>query len=418
MKTRTDLGKTKNSFLTLYNKGVKDFLEYLLSCECQLFQYLVDVLQNISSYTPELRDDYTYLMALNPLDLLKTHNADNLEDCLLLAYSLLDKTLPNLVKNLQQHHDAVKKRFTLLRQSINKKSEYKLQATVKPTNDKQIQAKLQETLACSVNNLSIILEKSQNLLDILEHTNQTDLSEISNAVIDLRNHSFATYESLDLICKLYGILANSSTNNQSQKRLSEVKQDGNVEPNFTIINCDDANEPLEENFELYIGDDDLTNDDSTTKYECERTDEYISLMLRELRQSLRQHQRFIDAKNRRGSDDDEEVVKKNSCVELRKSPPKFNLSVLKDSLEINDVSSTSSLDSDQRKDMPLHAPIPPPPPPPLPLPPSFQLDDLETESGQVNARSMLDNIKTLSSQRNVQEDVFGDSDVDSNSSDD
>ncbi|KAJ8930102.1 hypothetical protein NQ314_017147 [Rhamnusium bicolor] len=440
MKVRVDLGKTKEQeFQTLHNRSVAEFLD-TLSRNDSLFQFLIDNLKSISMYSDALFDDCQSLEDLKPMTILQAENVNNIENCLaltqkrqdlhvlfaskLLSYigiifhtktsnlgekdlnSLINERLPNIVRNLQEHHEFVKRHFVSLRQSVRKKTEYKLQA--RRASRKQIATRLQDSLVYSVNNLSVILEKSQNVLDRIENGDE----EIGNAIVDLKNHTFATYESLDILCKLYGILSNSTNDKQNDRKITNsVKADYILEEKFPTVNYDDSIEPLEEKFELYIGEENDAKECPTTNYDEEQSGAYLSLMLQELKQSLKQHQRFIDAKNKRGSEDDEEMDR-IPVVKLKKSPPKFNLKALRDECEQGDIPELPHLVDIGEPVVPLELPMPPPPPLP-----SFSLNNLEEETGRVNARSMLDNIIALSSQRNAQEDVFGDSDVESNCSD-
>lgn len=439
MTTRCDLGKKDKNPLALHGRNVEEFMDVFLRSSCNMLQFLVGNLKHFTIYCSELEEDFIIMEHLNCSNILSGGNLGNIEDCLtytqkiydinvllfskLLTYIgillnsqvlredncrvLLNETLPKIQIILQQHHDKTKKLFLTLRHSANRKTEIQLQSEV--GKRKQISSKLEATLISSVNNLSIIMEKSQNILDTLESGNEKNSKEISRALVDLKNHTFATYESLDLLCRLYGILSNSNIPPPQQAARKATKINTTSCETTPTVNYDDHTEPIDEKFELYIGVEESTNEAPVTQYE-DHSNAYLGLMLQELRQSLKQHERFIAAKNKRGDEDEAEIETQqgHSEKEKRQSPPKFNLNQLRNEPDVEKQDAT-----DETAKTEVVPNLPAPPPPPLP---SFRLDSLEEETGQVNARSMLENIRVLSGQRNVQEEVFGDSD-DSDASD-
>ncbi|KAJ8964614.1 hypothetical protein NQ317_013379 [Molorchus minor] len=257
IKIRTELGN--NSFW-LENRKLKEFFDFLLQNEYELLKILTSVLERITVFNRELLDDFKCLLLLNPLENIQTNGQNIVDDWLLiiqrvqdihvlftskfLSYIgiacssncsfeddlnlLLDKTLPDIVKYLHIHNYLIKKQFMILRQPILKNSEYSLQSRRKPWN-KRIVPKLRDTLICSVNNLSVIFEKSQNILDALENADDIEVNQFSDAIIDLRNHTFATYESLDLLCKLQGIVANSNSSNPARNKPPSLLRTDNLE---------------------------------------------------------------------------------------------------------------------------------------------------------------------------------------------
>ncbi|KAJ8920300.1 hypothetical protein NQ315_011961 [Exocentrus adspersus] len=426
MKTRRDVEKTKNEspLPFYYNKNVEEFMQAFSKNSSHVIEFLVHNLRSLSVYSAELQEDFKMLQELEFCDIFSDTDLGDTEKCLsfiqkthdvnvllfskLLSYlgvvlnsknmresdmkTIINQTLPKTVKTLQHYSSVTKKHFVAFRQSAKSKSEMKQQS--EGSKRKNISNKLEATLISSVNNLSLILEKSQCVLERLETSeNDTNLPEIGNAILDLRNHTFATYESLDLLCRLYGILSNSNLNQPPGNKIENRPKTSPTSETLPKICYDDDTLPIEENFELYIDKDEFEEIQQPSKHE-EESNAYLSLMLQELKQSLKQHERFIAAKNKRGSVEEEEIrLERKKCK--GESPPRFNLKALEDHLE-EGVS--------RRVDMPA------PPPPPLP---AFNLGDLERESGQANARSMLENIRTLSSQRDVREEVFGNSDEDS-----
>ncbi|XP_018564557.1 uncharacterized protein LOC108905952 [Anoplophora glabripennis] len=443
MKTRYDLGKTDKSSLVLHGKNVGEFMNVFLQTNSNILTFLSNNLNTFTTYSPELQEDFKSLEHLNYSNIFESENFYDTEDCLsctqkvydinvlifskLISYigilfnsttlrehscsTLINETLHDIVKTLEHYHDTTKKQFLFLRHSSNKKSEIHLQSEM--NKRKSISTKLEATLISSVNNLSVILEKSQIVLDKLENKTEKDLPHIGNALVDLRNHTFATYESLDLLCRLYGILSNATVNQTAEAANRTSKMNTISSETVPTVSYDDDSEPVDEKFELYIGAEEPIDEHPKPDYE-DHSSAYLSLMLQELKQSLKQHERFIEAKNKRGDEDEDEMELETRLSKAQKqSPPKFNLNQLRDNLEQDHALVRSEFVKENTKSEVVPN-LPAPPPPPLP---PFCLNDLEQETGQINARSMLENIKVLSSQRNTQEDVFGDSDEDSNCSD-
>lgn len=445
MTTRYDLGKKDKNSLLLHGRSVEEFMDAFLQNSCDILEFLTDNLKSFTAYSTELKEDFMILEHLDYSSILAGGTLGDIQDCVtytqktydinvlifskLLTYvgvlfnsqslresscrTLLNETLPEIQRTLQRHHDKTKRQFMCLRHSANKKTEIQLQSET--GRRKHISSKLEATLISSVNNLSVILEKSQNILERLEGGTMENSTEIGSALVDLRNHTFATYESLDLLCKLYGILSNSNIQLSDPLVNTTKKTDTTSSEAVPTVSYDDDTEPIEEKFELYIGVEESTDGRPVPEHE-DHSSAYLSLMLRELRQSLKQHERFIAAKNKRGDEDEEETEEERRHVEKeqRLSPPKFNLKQLKVESDQKYTSEKQSVIDEKNKVEVVPSLPAPPPPPPLP---SFTLSELEQETGQINARSMLENIKVLSSQINVQEEVFGDSDEDIHRSD-
>lgn len=148
------------------------------------------------------------------------------------------------------------------------------------------------------------------------------------------------------------------------------------------VNFDDVIQPLEdEKFELYIGDETEILDDLTPTESGQKDDDddqsgiYLQLMLQELKQSLKQHERFVAARQKLEEPEDDDI----KCSRIE-SPARFQ--VIK---RFNSEKMT----------------VPPPPP--------LEAVDFDEGTSRCDMRCMLETIKAISTQRQFNEDVFGDS---------
>ncbi|CAH1121327.1 unnamed protein product [Ceutorhynchus assimilis] len=426
--------KQKDSYL-LNNEISQEFLCKFLLYFRKYFNFCFEQIHFLVTITQELADDFIVVKALNVESLLTTeidsedHQellAAKVQDIYIFLSSkylnylgltfcqnlkklkeielkiLLDKNLPETNATLQQLHAILQKEFNNIRYNTLKKVEIDMRNRTNIT--RQVSGKLKETIMNAVNNLSIITEKSQAVLAKVEEAEGQDRNKLESALVDLRDHAFATYESLDVLCRLYGILSKS---NNSTKEGNVVKFSKQAEQqNIAIINYDDPSEAREENYELFIPaneDDDKT--DTRNDYE-DQSSAYLSLMLKELRQSLKKHARFVAARRKRGIQKDEEDIDEVTNTNLETQVPKFDANVLK-------VEASERIVLEARQDVDNVPPIPPPRPskiiPPPPPPPLTLLNsNLEQERDVFIQKTLVENIKALSSQLERNEEVFGD----------
>ncbi|XP_057659174.1 uncharacterized protein LOC130895712 [Diorhabda carinulata] len=430
IKTRIDVeNKSQNNLFSGYTKQIDIFLKNTLSNEKLYFDKMIKTIGMIVNFSENLVDDFNLFKYFQPLNDL--NRFDNLQDGLdflnkikdihvwltskLFSYlsimflcptdQLTDKVyeriidkLNSLLNFLKQHYNITKKEFYTLRNIDAKINELK---SIKPK--RYISNNLHKTLLSAIDNISVISEKYHTIITEIETTDDPPSETLQTALIDLRNHTFAAYESLDLLCRLYGILITQSTSENNE--IPKVEQHSR---DFINVNYhhDDVTYVPEENFELYLEKDYDNAADEPSSYQKDNTEAYLSLMLQELKQSLGKHERFIEARKRRGSIDVNVVAEKIETV-----IPSFNLSALK-SVKTIDVD-----ESDQINDVTLKTnssvspppPLPPPPPPPPPRLPitSFNVQDLSMETPQ--PKSMFDGIKTLSSQLKMKEEIYEES---------
>nr|XP_023021687.1 uncharacterized protein LOC111510061 isoform X2 [Leptinotarsa decemlineata] len=427
MKTRLEVERKCPS--KFHSREIHDFFEVASQDERNYFHFFMNTFGVLATFSDDLTEDFNNIKDFCTL-YSEEHDSIDLEKCLdlaskvqdlhiwlsskLLSYfgvifcsisqnlneyslkKLLNVELPKILNYLQRHYEARKKSFHIFRCSVDKWTDYKSQKRKKPEN--MISSKLHNTLESVIDNLSIISEKSLNILEMIESNSRDNTVDINMILLDLRNHTFSAYESLDLLCRLYGILSNKNDENFLTKKHIPIEQDETLTRTLPQINHDDWTEPLEENFELYLIDEDIPEVHPKEVPE-DQSGAYLNLMLQELKQSLKQHERFIEAKKKRGSQDDDDEIDKRP-----KSPPRFDLTMLNNRKEICAVEEN---DGAEERVEAIGVPLPNKPtplPPPLPM---FDLGDLEEESyGRYNSKTMLDNIKALSGQLGRQEEVF------------
>lgn len=440
MKTRSEIeNKSQRDFFKSYNRNIEDFIRKNYVNEINFFNSIMANLEFFVTHSNNLTDDYNAIKDFKPFqdDFPKV---DTMITCIqflsqiqdihiwltskMLSYIgiifspnatftekeadiLLDNILPNLLNILTKHYDNTKKCFYSLRNLVAKLSEHRSK-----TANPQISNKLQKTLLSAVDNISIISEKSFRIFEEIENSTDKFTPELESALLDLRNHTYAAYDSLDLLCKLYGILSSQNFPNNQTNIVTKYSKKTN-DDNLVTVHHDDDIQAKEENYELYL-DKDFVPQNEPQSY-VDDSGAYLSLMLKELRQSLKKHERFIEAKMRRGSVEEEKTEQEDIHL------PQFDLKALEasdNSVNVPQLASTLSHLEDNlspiaTKLLPL-PPIPPSiPPPPPPMPEDlkkFNLKLLEEESdSRQNSKTLCDSIKTLSSQLNRHEEVFGES---------
>ncbi|XP_028139406.2 uncharacterized protein LOC114333637 [Diabrotica virgifera virgifera] len=426
LKTRIDIkDKSQNEFFQGYNIQTHEFLKNMRDDEKMFVVTIMNNLEILTNYSDNLKDDFNLFKDFKPLDKVQL---ENIEDGLkfiiqvqdlhiwiiskLLSYistvslgpnnkldaaavnTLFDVTLDSLLRFLKNHYEVTRKSFASLRSSV-----HTLQQIRTAKNDKPIISnKLQNTLMSALDNISIIYEKSQTILTRLEVSESESSEHLDTALLDLRNHTYAAYESVDLLCRLYGIL----TSQKIPAEEAKVIQVNSNTAKLPTINYDDDVNVVEENYELYL-DKDYEESVEESRSHKDESSAYLGLMLAELQQSLKKHERFIEAKKKRGSVDLKEIVEKEEV-------PCFNLDELKcdvkneDNKEV-DNGANAAVASLSVVEQPI-SPVPPPPPPPM-IPKVFQLDDVLP--AEPHSRSMFEGIKMLSSQLARDEEVFGES---------
>lgn len=242
--------KEKETLLA-YNENIKEFVKYIVNVYAEFFELCLNEMNFLVSLTEELTEDhetvkevelksvlmisdeitdathellitriqdvYTFFTSkyLNYLGITLSKNVRriNIGDLGI----LLDKKLPSINALLEELYVSVQKEFSNLRYCTSKK----LEIDMKNTNSlsRQVSGKLQQTLIGAVNNLSIIMEKSRAVLGKVEEEMEDgkDVKRLESALGDLRDHAFATYESLEVLCKLYGILSGAKKSPNEKK---------------------------------------------------------------------------------------------------------------------------------------------------------------------------------------------------------
>ncbi|CAH0554435.1 unnamed protein product [Brassicogethes aeneus] len=298
--------------------------------------------------------------------------------------------VPELLCDIETCHNSIKSKFELVKYSKERvRKNYKDMNKLTNHLAKSMSNRMQQTLVYSTSNLSIILEKSETLLNSMEgRTDEDDLSDIAPSIEDLKKHTYSTYETLDILCKFFDVYNSKRTRKHDlESPINLVKKVENS-INLTTIKYDDIIQPNEEEYELEMKNEEQTVDNFTGEYHDDNG-KCMGLMIQEMKQALKKHQRFIDAKKRRGSVDEQPKLK--PIKESEEPIPKFDLNEKVE--KIFDAK---------------HSKIPEPPPFPIP---SFI--DIE-EGGKMT--SMLDSIKLLSNQIDIKEDYFGDDSMESSDS--
>ncbi|XP_030753220.1 uncharacterized protein LOC115880213 [Sitophilus oryzae] len=440
------ISKNEGDSLLIYEKNIEDYIKTFIKRNSELFELMLQELEALSTINDDLRLDYKSLNEININTVLEIKNY-TISDCLAVTKSihdlhtflsskylnylglslhhhlqepncksledLIDKTIPNLNNVIENLHEACRKQFNDLRYSASKKAE--IETKNKGIFRRHVTGTLHHTLTETVNNLSVIMERSRAVLEKIETEEDPKRMEIS--LKGLRDHALATYESLDVLCRLYGILSDSNKNQTTVQNIPSKSIDRKSSVKTEEVHFDEEVEPIEENFELYIPQDEQRRVEEQRSYKDD-SGVYLSLMLKELRQSLKKHERFIAARSKRGMEDEDDDKNTEEPVK-EKSPPKFNLDVfnVKEPTKISEESVLESKTTVSPVTTPCSiASVPKLPPPPPPPPPSFNLSDLQEAHYLGNKRTFFENIKALSEQVQGEEEVFGNCD-DSDQSD-
>lgn len=415
LKLRKAGKSTKENLLEEHNETVREFVIFFSRRNREYLNMFISNLKELASGKPELREDFREIEHID-LESLSAQNDEltvsKIQDIFTLLVSkylnylgftfclclhepsiniktILDYKLPLIQSNLIQLNTDIQREFNNLRYCAAQK--IAIDTTKKGYYAQKLSGKLHQTLVGAVNNLSLITEKSRLVLGKVEQIeDNTDVKKLEITLRDLRDHAFATYESLEILCKLYGVLASAPNKSSTQvPNTSKPKE----EESLLTINYDDQQEVLEEDYELFIPDVETT--ENIQQEHCQdQSSAYLGLMLKELRQALKEHDRFIAARNKRGIKEDEDVI-----LKAPKEVAKFDLS------GFNSPRAPVPLPRPSKMPKLLSSP---PPPPPLPPPPRL----LQEEAPSVPTRTLFDGIKALSSQLNCEEEVFGDDEDD------
>ncbi|KAF7269884.1 hypothetical protein GWI33_017089 [Rhynchophorus ferrugineus] len=389
MRTRNELKrKTDEELLLIYEKNVEEYVKTSIKENGDFFVDLMEYLNYFSSIDDELSKDYEIIKELNIHDLLQKEKARDHQTITKQIYDLYiflsSKFLNYLGVSLTQ--------LLLI------------------GNIAEIENILEHRLPRFITEVES-LDTSPYRRAVLDKVETEENPSKINAILsDLRAHSLATYESLDILCKLYGILADSDRQEKPPSAPPVVQQALETKTNDEPANNDDEPKPFEENYELFIPDGEETREERAE--DDDQAGRYLGLMIRELRQSLKQHDRFKAARELRGIKDDDDGEQR---VIREKSPPKFDTKVFKKTNQVAPPTPPPPpvLPSVVEKPPPptVLPPLPPPPPPSLKF---YNLiaDDDDNDVG--NSRTFFDNIRVLSSQINSNEEVFGDDDSDQN----
>lgn len=407
LKLRKTGKSTKENLLVEHNENVREFVIFFSRRNQEYLNMFMSNLKELASKKLELSEDFKGVEHIDLESLLTQDDeltVSRVQDIFTLLVSkylnylgfifcscihepsrcldmkaILDYKLPLIQSNLIQLNTDIQREFNNLRYCTAQK--VAIDTTKKGYYAQNLSGKLHQTLIGAVNNLSLITEKSQLVLGKVEQIeDNTDVNKLEMTLRDLRDHAFATYESLEILCRLYGVLASAPKSSTKVLKASKPQEE---ESQLTIINYDDQQEVIEEDYELFIPDVDAeTTQPNPQQEHCQdQSGAYLGLMLKELRQALKEHDRFIAARNKRGVQEDEDV------------PPKAPKEVAKFDLRCFNSSK---------------APVPPPRPSKMPPPPPPPPRLLQEEAPSGTTRSLFDGIKALSSQLNCEEEVFGD----------
>lgn len=413
LKLRKSGKSTKENLLVEHNENVREFVIFFSRRNQEYLNMFMGNLKELASKKPELSEDFrgvedidleslltqddeltvsriqdifTLLVSkyLNYLGFIFCSSLHEPKPCLDIK-AILDYKLPLIQSNLTQLNTDIQQEFNNLRYCAAEK--VAIDTTKKGYYAQKLSGKLHQTLIGAVNNLSLITEKSQLVLRKIEQIeDNSDVKKLEMTLRDLRDHAFATYESLEILCKLYGVLANAPKGSTEVLKASKPKE----EESPLTINYDDQQEVIEEDYELFIPDVDTeTTQLNIQQEQCQdQSGAYLGLMLKELRQALKEHDRFIAARNKRGIQDED-------------VPPKAPKEVAKFDLRgFNSPKAPVPPPRPSKIPPPTLLSTPPPPPPPPRV--------LEEEAPSGPTRSLFDGIKALSSQLNCEEEVFGD----------
>ncbi|XP_066253199.1 uncharacterized protein [Euwallacea similis] len=391
----------ENENLLVSNENVQEFVKFFLRRNVAYLKGLLGKAALLANSTQEISDDFNAIktIPIGSLSLDQEANSEvlstRIQDVsnflsskylnylgLTLSNSLeietiervLKEDLPDIQRSLENLHKDIQEEFNNLKFNMTQKLE--IDAINKSYFARQFSGKLQQTLIGAVNNLSIIMEKSHVVLRKVEQTEEnSDMKKLEGALKDLRDHAFATYESLDVLCRLYGVLSDSTNRASASETHARIKIKDQVDDEDLVkISYEDEEEAMEEDYELFIPASAAPAEVKQHERYEDQSGMYLSLMMKELRQALNQHDRFIEARKKRGIVE-EEVIRRPqqelakfdlSALTASKSvpiPPPRASKLLEPSLQLAKNSSVVS-----------SAPPPPPLPnaiKPPPIPPPF-----------------------------------------------
>ncbi|CAH1991406.1 unnamed protein product [Acanthoscelides obtectus] len=431
----------KNQTFTdmLPGRKLRDFVDTFHENQGTYIKALLKHIQTISFFCDEISEDYAQI---EDLDLSK-QTADNdlqyylyVNNLQILLHSkvlsyvgvtlgskytklskdtvevFLNKRIPRIIELILRNYNETKKAFDRLKRSAMYYAEYKERPR---SENKYLHSKLKSALTDAVNNISILLDKSQIILDRL---GDGAINALEDSMKDLRAHSLATHESIDLLCRLHGIVTNAQPASDAEPPKHLTVNKTYEERICGNIRYDDIVQPEEGRYMIYVDKDPEEEISRTARNDVDETvGAFCRLTLEELRRSLMQNGTFMEARKRRFSNESSEEFNADS-------PPKPELSPRFD-LETTDVHEEPEAKSSSVNNEDVYSGKPPvplprsamkatryldqffmkdmPPPPPMP---TFNLGRGYEEHGGYGNKSMLEEIMTLSKQRDVKEEVF------------
>lgn len=332
IKIRHDVKEhSSNEHFQSITTEVKDLLSYMYKQEMALFIKIKSVLIDLSKYDAGVAEDVLILNDINLNENFKLEN--NSTECLfvlqklqaiyilfiskLLSYLcivlnkrvknygfkrvIFNSVVPEVIKDVKVCIKNIKTNFDKVKYSKEKRRKFKSNALVKP-GGKNIVNRMANTLAFSTTNLSIILEKSETLLNQVQQLKDRDIVKIAPSILDLKNHTYATFEALDVLCKFYDVYSNTKITDTENRSFDTATSSIAQSSNIPSINYDDEYEPKDEEYELEVKSIKEYDDVEYKEVYIEDSGaEYMSLMIQEMKQALSKHKRFVDAKNRRMS---------------------------------------------------------------------------------------------------------------------
>uniref|UniRef100_A0AAR5P610 Vezatin n=1 Tax=Dendroctonus ponderosae TaxID=77166 RepID=A0AAR5P610_DENPD len=410
-----------------FGAHIQEFLEHFVGLNKEHFALMLKNIDLLVCAQQELQQDFVELQQLDlhsllTLDELRGENyhkfAERVNDIATLLTSkylnylgltlceylsdpnpsaverLWDQQLPRVRQQLDQLHTVLQKEFNNLRYNAAQKLE--ITSVVSSYFGRQLSGKLQQTVMGAINNLSLIMERSRTVLSkVQEIDDLDDVKKLETTLSELRCHALDTYESLDVLCRLCGILSQSKPQHVSIPLGSD---NNHGKESLDTVHYDDDTEVVEEDFELFIPAGQEVEPVVITGEGEDQSSAYLGLMLKELQQSLQQHERFAAARRKRVGP----MIEVHHQVEERELP-KFDLNQLstKTTPKSTPIPAPRQLTSSEEVVEKVPPPPPPAPPPPFLLP--------EAAAGDKGSpKTLLENIRTLSSQLKGREEIFGD----------
>lgn len=374
---RTHSNKYLREFFQPFTNTVVEFVKALSKKQFDLHHLIISNIFSFSEFCDPLKDDCKLLKDYQPSTLTEllqggldnylkyTNDVINVQQLLnskMLSYfaiicccdeSMIDKRtlrsflnyrIPFVVKLLHDYHNYILEMFHSLRRTVIRFSENKLEK--RTITKERISGKLRHALDTSVNNLCFVLEKLYNIMDIIERSDgTTDPKKIDQGLIDLRSHTAATYEALDILCKLYGILSEPKKIHEIQPKSANEENTEPQKPHrLQFLDEKDPRDLIEdkEKYELYLKATEKL-DDYSPIYE-EASDTYLRLMIKELKQNLYQHEFYVSARERWRDESDEEELPQN--FNMQNSIHVMGEQDVSESGEDSDEEENSSYDGD------------------------------------------------------------------------